>query len=250
MQEKKRIHMLDAVRGMAVLLMVVFHAFFTYGVLFGFPFFQRGYAAAEEIAPPVISTLFIFSCAYSCLLSKNNIRRGLIIFAVAMGMSVVTIWILPLLGIEGEGIWFGILHCLGICVLLSPLLFRLLRKIPWYLSIPVLLVLAIGTRSLMREGFFGVEVQDPIQSVNLLFPFGIFHGDFYSADYYPLFPYLFVFAIGCVLALRFPPEKLPARFYQKICPPLEWLGRHALVIYVVHQPLLYAVGFAAQTLLG
>ena len=93
---KERIRLLDAGRGLAVALMVVFHAFFTLGMIVGFSFFRDAYLAVRSFAPPVISTLFIFSCAYSCLLSRNNLRRGLVILAVALGMSFVTIVLLPL----------------------------------------------------------------------------------------------------------------------------------------------------------
>lgn len=245
---KERIHLLDAVRGLAVLLMVVFHVFFTFGKIFGFPFFQEGYLTARSFASPVISTLFIFSCAYSCLLSKNNLRRGLIILAVALGMSVVTVFLLPLIGINGEGIRFGILHFLAVAVLISPLLLKLVRKIPAYVTIPLFILLAFGTRDLMNDGFFSLPVTDPIQGANLLFPFGIYHGDFYSADYYPLLPWILVFGIGCALAVRFPPDKLPDFCFRKKCPPLEFLGRHALIIYIVHQPVIYGLGLLFQLL--
>ena len=245
---KERIRLLDAGRGLAVALMVVFHAFFTLGMIVGFSFFRDAYLAVRSFAPPVISTLFIFSCAYSCLLSGNNLRRGLVILAVALGMSFVTIVLLPLLGIEGEGIRFGILHFLAVAVLLSPLMMKLVRKVPVFVTVPLFAVLAFGTRDLMNEGFFSLPVTDPLRGANLLFPFGIYHGDFYSADYYPLLPWLFVFGIGCALAVRFPPDRLPAFCFQKICPPLEFLGRHALILYIIHQPVIYGLGLLAQWL--
>ena len=238
----KRIRILDLIRGLAVVMMVTYHLFYTFGAVLGFPFFKRGYLATMDIAPPIIATLFILTCAYSCQLAKSNVKRGAVIFAVAMGLTAATCYILPLMGMDGEGIRFGILHFLGVAVMLSPLLFKIIRTIPAWLGIPLNIVLAIGTRNLMVRGFFGIPVKDPIQSVNVLFPFGIYHGSFYSADYYPLLPWIFVFAIGCFIALKIPRKSLPKFAYKAICPPVEFLGRHALIIYVIHQPIIFAVG--------
>ncbi len=239
---KKRICALDLLRGTAVILMLLFHLCYTFGTVLGFAFFERIYYLTESIAPPVISVMFIFSCAYSCRLSKNNLKRGAIIFLFALGLSFVTIVILPLLGMAEEGIYFGILHFLGIAVMLSPLIFKAEKKIPAFIGIPISIILAIGTSQIMTKGFFGLRVTDPFDGVNLLFPFGIYHGDFFSADYYPIFPWIFVFALCCYIAAALPPEKLPERFYSRLCPPVEFLGRHAMIVYIIHQPIIYLIG--------
>lgn len=236
----QRIRILDAVRGFAVLLMVCYHLFFTFGSLFHFPFFLKTFLLIEPYAPPVISSLFIFACAYSCKLSSW--KRGAKIFLCGLLLSFITIFILPLLGMADEGIYFGILHFLGIAVLLSPLIFLLVKKIPNAVGVPLWIALAIGSRDLMNHGFFGVKIHDPFSSVNLLFPFGIYHGNFRSADYYPIFPYIFVFALACQIVQKIPTKNLPKFAYQKCCPPLEFLGRHAMIIYLLHQPGIYLLG--------
>ena len=223
-------------------MMLIFHCFFTFGMIFGFPFCRKAYLALESIAPPVISVLFLFACAYSCTLSRNNVKRGLLTWGAALALSAVTIWVLPLMGMENEGIYFGILHFLGTAMLLSPLLLRLVRKVPWQVGVPLNLVLAVGTRQLTAQGFFGIPVRDPFQGANILFPLGIYHGAFYSADYYPVFPWIFVFILGCYAALWLPKEKLPERCFRRFCPPVEFLGRHSLPVYLVHQPVIYGIG--------
>ena len=222
--------------------MVLYHTVYTFSEMFAFPFFMRLFAVLEPYAPPVIATTFILVSAYSSSLSKKNVKRGAVIFAVAMGLTVATCFIMPLVGIEGAGIKFGVLHFLGVAVMLSPLLLRLAKKIPFLLGVPLCAALAVGTRDLTNAGFFGLRFADPIRSVNVLFPFGIYHEPFFSADYYPLLPWIFVFMIGCFLAARFPKGRLPAVCYKKTCPPVEFLGRHALIVYVAHQPVIYGVG--------
>lgn len=242
-QKKERIRMLDFLRGTAVWMMIGFHSFYTFGMICGIDFFARGYLRMQNIAPPIISVLFIFACAYSCALARSNVKRGAFIFAVAVGLSLVTICLLPLFGMTREGIYFGILHFLGVAVMLSGGMLWLAKKIPWYLAVPAASCLAIGTREMMIRGFFGIPVADFLtRGMNLLFPFGIYNASFYSADYYPIFPWIFVFFIGCYLPQLFPPKKLPSFCFKKICPPVEFAGRHALVIYLVHQPIIFAVG--------
>ncbi len=240
--EKKRIHLLDLLRGAAVIAMVLYHMSYTFGEMFAFPFFVKLLAATQNIAPPIIATTFILVSAYSSTLSRGNVRRGARIFAIALGISLVTCLILPLVGIDGAQIKFGILHFLGVAVMLSPLLYKLAGKVNFYLGTAVCIALAVGTRDLPVSGFFGLPVTDPIQSVNVLFPLGIYHAPFYSADYYPLLPWIFVFLIGCFIAVKFPKDRLPAFAYKKTCPPVEFLGRHALLIYVVHQPVIFGIG--------
>lgn len=239
--EKKRIRLLDLLRGCAAIAMVLYHTTFTFGAVYGFPFFFKLFTATKNIAQPVIATTFILVCAYSSSLSRGNAKRGARIFAVALGLSLVTCFILPLIGITGAEIRFGILHFLGIAVMLSPLLYKLAGKINFYLGIVICIALAVGSRDLYAYGFFGVPVKDPIQNFNVLFPFGIYHAPFYSSDYSPLLPWIFVFLLGCFIAVKLPKDRLPAFCYQKMCPPIEFLGRHALLIYVVHQPVIFGV---------
>ena len=239
---KKRIHLLDLLRGCAVIAMVLYHMTYTFGLMFGFPFFAKLLAATQNIAPPIIATTFILVSAYSSTLSRGNVKRGARIFAIALGISFATCFIMPRIGIDGAQIKFGILHFLGIAVLLSPLMYKAAKRINPWLGIALCVALAAGTRDLYNCGFFGIPVTDPIQSVNILFPFGIYHEPFYSADYYPLLPWIFVFMIGCFLAVKLPKEKMPSFAYKKLCPPVEFLGRHALIIYVAHQPVIFAVG--------
>ena len=75
-----------------------------------------------------------------------------------------------------------------------------------------------------------------------LFPLGWTYPGFYSADYFPLFPWLFVFLVGSWAGYYVADKKLPARFYdRKGVPFFSWLGKKALIIYIIHQPILYGL---------
>lgn len=248
---KKRIYMLDFLRGTAVILMVIYHTIYTFANILNFDFFFRCFKFLQPFSPPVIATMFILISAYSCSLSKNNLKRGVTILGVAIAISLVTIFALPLIGIDGEGIYFGILHFLGVALIVSPIIFKICDKVPFYIGIPLFIISAIGTNHIKTTGFFGVSVTDPFSdTINLLFPFGIYHGNFYSADYYPLLPWIFVFAVGCYLPKLFPHDKLPQQFFADRFSSVKFIGRHALVIYIVHQPIIYAIGIILSSVIA
>ena len=64
---------------------------------------------------------------------------------------------------------------------------------------------------------------------------------FASGDYYPPIPYSLLFLVGSTLGLITKLHGVPSILNKLKCTPLEWIGRHALEIYVVHQPIVLAL---------
>jgi len=64
---------------------------------------------------------------------------------------------------------------------------------------------------------------------------------FLTYDYFPLFPWVFVFLLGTWAGLYIIEQKLPKWFYTIEPPLLPEVGRRALHIYIIHQPILFAV---------
>ena len=63
---------------------------------------------------------------------------------------------------------------------------------------------------------------------------------FFSTDYFPLLPWLFLFWAGYFLHHLLGRERL-APLRRSVCPPLGWMGRHSLVLYLLHQPVILGV---------
>jgi uncharacterized membrane protein len=66
------------------------------------------------------------------------------------------------------------------------------------------------------------------------------------ADYMPLFPWLGVFLIGCVIGRTCYKDKKTlfagkGKVMTAVARPVEFIGRHSLIIYLVHQPVIYAL---------
>ena len=71
----------------------------------------------------------------------------------------------------------------------------------------------------------------------------------YMLDYYPLFPWLGVVLLGVALGrflypegeARYPVRSPETRWLAPMLEALAFCGRHALTIYVVHQPILFGL---------
>ena len=71
--------------------------------------------------------------------------------------------------------------------------------------------------------------------------------DFYSTDYFALLPWLFLFWAGYYLHKAVGRRRMePLR--RSVCPALGWMGRHSLLLYLLHQPVIYGVLSAAAVL--
>jgi uncharacterized membrane protein len=228
-----RIDLIDALRGLAVALMVIHHALFDAveflgapGWLFSNPVF--------DILHYLFAGIFIMLAGVSSRFSRSNIGRGAKVLAIAVGITAVTLLLrMP--------IWFGILHLLGFCMLLYGLAGKALDRLPsrlapfLYAGLTVLSSLAVS--------------RIPVASHDLWI-LGWTYPGFSSADYFPFFPWLFVFLFGAWLGKLIVENRFPAWFYATSVPALPAAGRHALIIYVLHQPVLYGLAMAALYLAG
>lgn len=240
--ERRRIHLLDEVRGTAVFCMVLYHGFFHVGVTFG-------YLWGEKLlnffmpAQPFFAGLFIFISGISCRLSRSNTLRGFRLLGIAAALSFVSIVLCPLIGLDRLGIWFGILHLLSVSMLIFSAAQPVIDKIPpqWGILICTLLYVFtadIGEGVLRIGELLRFELPAVLYEHNFLFPFGIYSNTFFSADYFPIFPHLFLFLAGSYAGVYASRGLFPRQCYSLHSPALSWLGRHALVIYVAHQPLI------------
>lgn len=227
--KSNRIWELDALRGIAILFVVLFHLLFDLQSLLHFRLSDY----------PLIAwimryggTLFVVLSGLCATLGRRSFRRGLLVFGCGMGITFVTVAMVKL-GMAGESmiIWFGVLHLLGVCMMVWPLF----RKLPvWPLAI-------LGIAIVVQGYYFNTIRVEP----RWLFPLGLRPVGFVTADYFPIFPELGWFLLGAVLGKtayrekqtllpRFPAEAAPIRFFR-------WCGRSSLWIYLIHQPILYGI---------
>ncbi len=245
---ENRIHFLDELRGLAVFCMVFYHSFFILYSMFGISQAKALFDFFEPIQP-FFAAIFISLCGISCSLSRNNLKRGLRLLTVAAGFTLVSALILPAFGFEDMEIYFGILHFLSVSILLCVLLKKPLERTTPFAGILLCAVLypltsGIENRVLSYGELIHFQLPDALYGTNLLMPFGIYSPSFYSGDYFPLLPNFFIFLFGYFIGRYFLKRGFPETLYKKRNLFLSFLGRKALIIYIVHMPLIY---LTAQT---
>jgi len=220
-KENSRVWEIDFLRGIALLLMIYFHLIFDLKEIYNFNVdYTTGFNAFTGRAA---GTLFVLLAGVSCTFSRNNLKRGLKILALAILITLVTYFYNP-----DMIILFGVLHFLGISILL----YSFLRKLD------VISLAILGTVIFI----LGNPVKNITLDYDYLFIFGLTSDKFVSADYYPLIPWLGIFIYGIVIGkLLYKEKKSIFSFNVKFNVErniISWLGRHTLPIYMLHQPLL------------
>lgn len=222
----KRIEVLDLCRSLCVVVMVVWHGFYDLA-LFG----VIDMALMESLVAKIIAFLcaggFILVSGVCARLSQNNLCRGFFIFCVGLALSVVMAFLkMP--------VAFGILQLFGAAMILYGLLRKRVDRweSAWFpLACLVLFVLsALITQNVTVESKW-------------LYPLGFRTEGFYSADYYPLFPWLFLFLAGTWLGGNVMKKRGRPVFIKHYPPALTFAGRHSLVIYLLHQPAICGLFF-------
>ncbi|MBQ9415195.1 MAG: DUF1624 domain-containing protein [Clostridia bacterium] len=241
-----RIAILDELRGLCILLMVLQHGLYTFGYIFHWPFAIEVYTWTLSIRE-YFAAAFVILCGISCHLSRSNLKRGLLLALVAAGLSFV-LWLAAEWGLIGRNqqIWFGILHMLACCILFYACCGKLLKKIPFWLGLILTAALFFLTWYVpfYNGGFFGwppftLAYPNEWKSLPYLIPLGM--GYIESGDFFPLIPWLFCFLFGACLGRYV--RKLPKSLKKQHIRPLAFCGRHTLIIYLVHQPFFFGIGW-------
>ncbi|NYT06303.1 MAG: DUF1624 domain-containing protein [Methanomicrobiales archaeon] len=234
-QKKARFWEIDALRGCAILMMITYHVLYDLWFFGLVPVnvhtgFWRYWAFST-------AGLFLFLVGVSLTISRSRYPgampaelyrkfavRGAGLFLLGMGITAVT-WIYP-----GRGfILFGILHSIGLSIIIAPLFFRLRRA-----------NLVLGALVIAAGGWVA-SIEGPLW----LLWIGIHPATFVSFDYEPLVPWFGVVLLGLYAgATVFPDGRRRIRF-PTIAPlpvvPLCMLGRHSLLLYILHQPVIIAI---------
>lgn len=252
--EKKRIYLIDEIRGFAVLCMIFYHAFYVFDSFFGWDWAD---ALFEFFMPvqPFFAGVFIFICGLSCTFSKNNLRRGTVLLGVALGFTLVTAVIMPKLGFADCEIYFGILHFLSVSIIIYALFSKFLSRLSPAIGAILCAVLYpftsnLGNGVLSYGELVVFKIPESLYEHDFLMPLGIYSPGFYSADYFPLFPDIFIFLSGVFAGLHLAKKGYPEFSYSKRIPFFGFLGRNALPIYVVHMPIVYALGYIINMIIN
>lgn len=217
----KRIEILDLWRSVCVWMMLVYHALYDLSLFGVLP----GSLATHPLAR-VYCYLgaggFVLLSGICVRFSRDPLRRGFFVFCCGILVTAATT-------LAGYPVTFGVLSLLGCAMLLYGAAKKRIEPLLGPAFAAVCLALFAGTWILTAL----VRVPFPY-----LYPLGFRTETFYSADYFPLLPWLFLFLLGCCLGKGLEGVPLGNRRFPKA---LTLCGRHSLLIYLLHQPLFYGL---------
>lgn len=233
-----RCALLDELRGLDLISMMLYHG--TWDLVYLFGVYVPWYAGWQgELWQQSICWVFILLSGFCLPMGHHPLKRGATVFGAGALVTAVTLLFMP-----ADVVWFGVLTLLGSAMILTGLLQKWMEKLPPVLGLVLSFALFLFTRH-AAWGYVGFG------SMQLLLPsawfanyftayLGFYPLGFFSTDYFPLIPWLFLFWTGFYLYHLIGKERLePLR--RSVCAPLGWLGRHSLILYLLHQPLLYGI---------
>lgn len=233
----KRIPLIDELRGVAIIGMVIYHFLYSLAYIFNINI-GAWTLQAMELVQPYLAGLFILLAGFCCRYSKSNIKRGVKVFLLGLGITVVTVVFIP-----SQAIYFGILHFMGVSMLLFEAVKRWLDKRNPYIMLFVFTAVFFLTFR-MRMGYlalpFGARIEIPSGAYHFwLAPLGLPGEGFASSDYFPLLPWFALFLVGAMLGAMGQNRTLPAGLHITRSRALSAVGKRSLPIYLLHQPLIY-----------
>lgn len=237
----KRVILLDELRGLFIWGVVLYHLVYDLIYLFNvnIPLFHH---FAVDIFQESVACGFIIISGACCYFSRDNMKRGGKLLLLAFAITVATTLVMP----EYQ-IIFGILHLLAASILLFALLKPFWQKLPPLLILVAGLLLYLLTFHTMsgywQIGTLTIFLPQTLKQIPGAFIFGFIDSSYYSADYFPLLPYGFIFFAGTALGKWLSQGHCPDFAYQNHAPFLALCGRGSLWIYLFHQPIILAVLF-------
>lgn len=238
---RERIELLDLLRGGAMVLVVAYHILYDLKFIYGLDIprvITPGQPETEVVHICFLWVLFAVSgiCAG---FSRNSLKRGAALYILGFGITLVTAVFMP-----GELIVFGVISCFGACMVITSLLRQWLDRISWQAGAVGFALLWLIFRNFYRGGeldFIFTSLTVTLPECDFLYPIGIKGVHFRSSDYFPVIPYLFMFLAGNFLYKPISERRLPERFYRVRSGALGFIGRHTLLIYIIHQPIILLI---------
>ena len=259
---------LDALRGLAIIMVVWDHFMYTVGHIFylnGWEYTDSAFlnkfgefaldywdSTLRLYGWPVFVFIFFFVSGICTAFSRNNFFRGLKLAIVALAVTGITYLLENVSGFFGVYIQFGVLHCLALCILIFAfisLFVNLLNKLKYgnFIKAAIYALIAIALYiinaklnvSLIDMQLHGTTVPDTTPITGMF----LYTNDWWTADYFPLLPFFAFFMTGAALApVLYPHGKsllpfLDGKWNKFLTVP----GKYSLYIYLCIQVVSIAL---------
>ena len=233
---KERYHLLDALRGFAIYHVIIFHFLYDVYVVYGInP--DWPYQTWVQLWQRNGCGLFVLVSGMVFALGRNTFKRGLQLQILGLIITLATYVLAP-----SEVIYYGILTFFGSAMWLTLLLKQILQCVPAILGMLASVVCYVLTKDVAMgvASFFGRKLFEFPEWLyqNCFAILGFHSNSFYSSDYVPLLPHIFLFWFGMYLFAWLRERKLTPILTGGNYKIFTWPGTHSLEIYILHQPIL------------
>lgn len=237
----RRVHMIDTIRGVIILGVVAYHFLFDLWDIWDMDLWWMQSVLVNGIRDFGAGVL-IFLSGISSLLSHSNIKRGFKTLVCALILSLVTYFAVP-----DNFIFWGILHFLGFMMLIYGIIGKFINKLPRLVGFGIFMALFVFMYPLVIDGYVGllglfkIYIPEAMKVSELTYIIGFGGGELISADYFPILPWSALFLAGTYVGNYVKEGRIPEFLYKDVCKPITFLGRNTLVIYLLHQPVIFAL---------
>jgi uncharacterized membrane protein len=235
----KRFIEIDMLRGLAIFLMIFGHILWDLDYFGLIPINNIIYSFLQKTVPP----LFFLLVGISLVVSKKKMEnrslkeesdyynrlflRGLKVFNLGIILTIFS-----LIFINGKPVFFGVLHCIGLSIILSAPFLKYRRYTMIFALLLIFAGVLISQLTFKNPTVFHLAI-------------GLHQADIwrYTVDYFPLLPWFGITLLGIVIGdylyvgdkrrFRMPDisKYRPAKLFQ-------WAGQHSLGLYLIHQPII------------
>ena len=241
-QKAGRLAGLDTIRGITLLSMMFYHTCWDLVFLFGkkIPGYSGfgGYVWQQSIC-----WTFILLAGFCWSLGSHHLKRGLIVFGSGILITFVTLLVMP----ESRVI-FGVLTLIGSCMLLLIPMEKLLLKLRAEIGLVGSFLLFLLFRN-VNTGYLGsgnwniLKLPDGFYENLFTTYLGFPQKGFFSADYFSLLPWFFLFLTGFYLYQLVQKNHMMEKLFSWRVPGFDVIGRHSLLIYLLHQPVVFGISW-------
>lgn len=224
-----RLYDLDKYRGFTIVSMVLFHLCYDINLYNNLLWYNNFFINRIWQLSIALSFYLISGISSNFLQANENIKRGIKTSILGFIISLITY-----IFIRNQLIIFGVLNGLGFSMIITGLIkkYKKLNKNLFWIFI----ILFVLTYSIPSKKFLGHDMNSFLYDMNLFF-LGFPKDSFYSTDYFPIIPWIFIYISGYLLGQIIISKKLYNE-NSKI-NLLAKIGQKSMTIYLLHQPILF-----------
>ncbi|MDO4508453.1 MAG: heparan-alpha-glucosaminide N-acetyltransferase [Lachnospiraceae bacterium] len=247
MTYSNRLQRIDEIRGFTLISMIIYHFMWDLRYIADFNISWYG-GTASNIWQKSICITFIFISGFCFSFGKKRLKRSLIIFMCGALISAVTFILMP-----ENRVVFGVLTFLGSAGFITIIVDKLNKIIVSKINESTFNLTMLIGMLLLFISFFNVNFGYIIFPKKTLLPKYLYDGyfmtfigfpdpSFFSTDYFAILPWIFLYLSGYFMQKTIGNKQAVVKYLlNDRFKFISYLGRNSLIIYMVHQPVLYLV---------